>query len=280
LVLGTAQIGMDYGVGNVTGRPSPGAAIALLHSAAELGVAALDTAPGYGDAEDLIGRSAVRLDVFTKLDPAVEPAASLQTSLRRLARDSVAVVSLHQPDLVEADPTDVIGRALRHQGELFESLGASTYTRAQFLAAVGDPRITTIQAPVNVADQRLVRSGLLEKASAAGKRVVARSVYLQGALALPPTSLPEHLTALVKTNEALAHLAGDAGLRVADLLLRFVRDLPGVTDILLGCETDAQLTESVRAFNAPRLDPHVRSALEGLAMDDEAVVDPRRWTAK
>lgn len=277
LVLGTAQLGMHYGVTNRIGPPSSDAAIALLRRAEAAGVGALDTAPGYGNAEELVARSGVELPVFTKLDPALDPSDSARRSLERLGRDQLDVVFLHQPDLMEDDPDDVIGRADRLVGELFVSLGASTYTTSQFAAAIADDRITTIQAPVSVADQRLVHSGLLEEAAAAGKRVVARSVYLQGALLSDPGSLPDHLRALESITRDLARTSADRSTGIAEALFCFVRDLQGVSDVLVGCETEQQLDEAVRAFGSPPLDGDTQSALHRLAIDDDDVIDPRRW---
>jgi aryl-alcohol dehydrogenase-like predicted oxidoreductase len=268
---------MHYGVANTSGRPGADAAIALLRRAEASGVDAIDTAPTYGDSEELVARSGIQLEVFTKLDPDLSPSESIRRSLARLGRSRVEVLFLHKPDLVEVDPTDVIGRAARHAGELFESLGASTYSVQQFRAALEDPRLTTIQAPVSAVDQRLARSGLLEDAAIVGKRVVARSVYLQGALTLDRWSLPAALAQLAPTNEAIVQIARDSGRTVPELLLLYVRDLVGISDVLLGCETQRQLAEALRAFTAPGLASDVRAALDHVLVDDEDLLDARRW---
>ena len=54
--LGTVQLGMNYGIANNAGKPSEETAFAILRTALEKGVTSLDTARGYGDSEEVIGR--------------------------------------------------------------------------------------------------------------------------------------------------------------------------------------------------------------------------------
>ncbi|MCA9218195.1 MAG: aldo/keto reductase [Planctomycetales bacterium] len=71
LVLGTAQIGLDYGVANRRGRPSNAECERLLSHAVDRGVCRWDTARSYGDAEKRIGaflaRSGSDVRIVSKL---------------------------------------------------------------------------------------------------------------------------------------------------------------------------------------------------------------------
>ncbi|MBV8462378.1 MAG: aldo/keto reductase [Acidimicrobiales bacterium] len=279
LVLGTVQLGTEYGIANRTGRPAPQDAIDLLQSAARGGVAALDTAPGYGDAEELIGSAGVALPVCTKIAAGAEPARSLEGSLRRLRRDSVEVLFLHDPEVLEGDGDGVIDRAAVLVGERVGLLGASVYTPAQFAAALSDDRIGAIQAPASAADQRLVRDGLLERAAAEGKPVYLRSVFLQGALLLAPGELPPHLTGLQPVVERVGALARERHEPMGHVLVAFARDLPGVAGVVVGAESADQVDQNLRAFAAPSLTTTQRDAVMALPSADEGVVDPRRWVA-
>ena len=97
LMLGTVQFGMNYGVANTTGKPSFEAVKAILKTAYDGGVTALDTAPAYGDSEEVIGRAlselglSERFRIVTKIpklpdgcDAEKFIAESLENSLRRL----------------------------------------------------------------------------------------------------------------------------------------------------------------------------------------------------
>src|ERR1700724_1116109 len=54
--LGTAQFGSRYGISNNVGRPDEAEVAAILAHVVEAGIGYLDTAAGYGTAEDLIGK--------------------------------------------------------------------------------------------------------------------------------------------------------------------------------------------------------------------------------
>ena len=55
LVLGAAQLGLDYGINNKRGKPSREESLAILDRAFESGINTFDTAFAYGDAEEIFG---------------------------------------------------------------------------------------------------------------------------------------------------------------------------------------------------------------------------------
>ena len=54
--LGTVQLGIEYGLGEHSAKPTEEAAFAILDRAVDMGVNTLDTANNYGDSEAVIGR--------------------------------------------------------------------------------------------------------------------------------------------------------------------------------------------------------------------------------
>ena len=57
LALGTAQFGMDYGISNKFGKPSPDDITNILNFAESHGIKCIDTAPIYGNSEKLLGKN-------------------------------------------------------------------------------------------------------------------------------------------------------------------------------------------------------------------------------
>ena len=55
IILGTAQIGLNYGIANRGGKPSVAKSIELLETAFDEGIRTLDCAEAYGDAHQIIG---------------------------------------------------------------------------------------------------------------------------------------------------------------------------------------------------------------------------------
>ena len=57
MMLGTVQFGLNYGIANTAGKPSYETARDIIKAAYENGVNCLDTAAGYGDSEEVLGRA-------------------------------------------------------------------------------------------------------------------------------------------------------------------------------------------------------------------------------
>ncbi|MDR0724754.1 MAG: aldo/keto reductase, partial [Prevotellaceae bacterium] len=58
IILGTVQLGLDYGINNQSGKIDPQAAEKILQLAWESGISMLDTSHGYGESEIIIGQIA------------------------------------------------------------------------------------------------------------------------------------------------------------------------------------------------------------------------------
>jgi L-galactose dehydrogenase/L-glyceraldehyde 3-phosphate reductase len=147
---------LGFGCGNVGGlmvRGTPAERERAAARALELGVNFFDTAPAYGDgvSEEHLGQvlsalkpqclvaTKVRLGPEGLADPAAAVTRSLETSLRRLRRDRVDLLQLHDPIRVthgagEAEVTDVLERIL----PAFEALRRAGKVGFVGMTAIGD----------------------------------------------------------------------------------------------------------------------------------------------
>ena len=108
LGLGTAQLGLAYGISNRSGQPSKAEAAAILECALDQGIDTIDTAPAYGEAEALLGRllpAGADVRIVTKTAPLAgtevsaadceEARRSAERSLERLRRDRLDALLVH-----------------------------------------------------------------------------------------------------------------------------------------------------------------------------------------
>lgn len=91
LALGTAQMGLGYGVANRTGRPDLGAISEILAHAKSAGIRSLETSSTYGDIEPVLGKfdmsgwsATFKLPPLAGLEPE-EAAATVKTSIQSFA---------------------------------------------------------------------------------------------------------------------------------------------------------------------------------------------------
>src|SRR5262249_53324156 len=141
--------------------------------------------------------------------------------------------------------------------------------------------VSVLQLPGSLFDQRIVRSGLLERALRAGKTVFARSIFLQGVAHLPPDELPVRLGAAGRELAGPVAAVGDwcaaRGLRPCEAFLGFGH-LLGPVQVLLGCETAGQLAENLRSWETTRPLRSQIAALAGTLPDlPESIINPALW---
>lgn len=293
VTLGTVQFGLPYGVANRTGQPDERTVTEIVAAALEGGVTCFDTAAIYGTSEEVLGRVlhglgvAERVTVVTKVRPlAADESGSPSLALRaieasvaesrcRLDLDCLPLVLFHrEADAVHLDALV----ALRDRGWL-RAVGVSCDNApgpAARFAAHAD--VAALQLPANVLDPRHHHGGSFAAAAARGVAVFVRSVYLQGLLLMPEQEIPTALVSVIPVRRALAAIAAEAGMSLAELAVRCMLGVPGVTSLVIGVDTLAHLRENLAFVGRGPLDTVLAAAVVAAvpALPD-TVLSPPLW---
>jgi aryl-alcohol dehydrogenase-like predicted oxidoreductase len=287
LALGTAQLGMDYGIANRGGRPTADDAVAILDAAWDAGVRVFDTAPGYGAAEKLLGdwlaeRALADAIVVTKLDASVdvedvETVAAAVTASRERLRGALDCLLLHDPEAVSRWPT--VAPALRTclDRGLVRRVGVSVYEPGQLAEALEHEEIAVVQAPSNALDRRLVDSGLLAEGLAAGRAIVVRSVFLQGVLTLAPGELQPSLAFAAPAVERWRALCERHEIAPDEAALRWMRTVAPDALVVVGCESRSQVARNAAFSRAGPLEETFLADVARLPPAPDRLLDPRAW---
>lgn len=262
---------------------------ALLHYAFDQGITHFDLANNYGPppgcAEERFGRiissslAPYRDELFVSTKAGYEMwagpygnwgsrkslMASLDQSLRRMQLDYVDLFYTHRYDpLTPLDETlqalvDIVrsGKALYvgiSRWPLEATLYGIEYLRQR------DVRCLCYQGRLNMLDQEVVESGILEAVRREGLGFVSFSPLAQGLLTdkylhgIPEVSRMQRDASLRKsllTPELIAQLtslnqqAQKEGKTLAQMALRWVLDHEGVTSVIVGARNKAQLADSL-----------------------------------
>jgi len=272
-VLGTAQWGNAYGVTNAVGRLADEELASIVSVARDAGVSSVDTARGYGDAEERLRPFASQFDVTTKISGGPDVVGQVDASLSALGLSSLGGVLLHDWDQLDCkgQGMSVLGfSALLDSGKV-SRVGVSVYdaagleSAAMTFDAAGVP-LGEIQVPANVLDRRLDSSSLLMELAESGSRIVVRSAFLQGVLLASGGGLADHPD-VVRFRE----LVGAESLLEA--CLGHVKALLWASHVVVGVTSAAELREIVEAWDA--CEPELAAAEFG--SDDLDLMDPRRW---
>jgi aryl-alcohol dehydrogenase-like predicted oxidoreductase len=311
-----SEIGFGtWGIGGFVAGASYGAtddrqSRAALVQARDCGINFFDTADAYGDghAETLLGETFGASDAVRIATKAGHPRfggpqdfspahlrRSVEGSLQRLRRGTIDLLQLHNPplDLLHAEPEILATlEALKAEGKI-AAWGLSLKTPAEALAAIEAFAPVCVQANFNLADQRALEIGLLDRALAADVGVIARTPlafgFLSGKLAADAVFPegdhrrnwpPERIRQWADAGRSLAgDIAAKAGHTLAQTALRFCLSHPAISVAIPGMLAPAEVRENAATSDFGPLDPadvaRIRAAYAESAFAAPATPTPK-----
>ena len=303
LVLGTAQLGMPYGINNTTEMTSDIGEEMICRAIAD-GVQFLDTARAYGRSEHIIGSVWAkgwddhRCRVITKLSPladwhaddqakGVSAAAesSLLASCEALGQAQLDTVLLHR--LAHWQAWDgAVARLLRTwvKAGRIKHLGASIQSPEELDAVLEFPELNHVQMPYNILDHRWddVVPKLERVRNERGLTVHVRSALLQGLLMsddLQKWQRAGHADGAAIRNWLRKHADQYTQSDVAALCLNWIRGLPWVDGVVVGMDNVAQLQSNLLVFSAPALPPDIVDTMKATRPHlSLKTLDPAQWS--
>ena len=263
--------------------------------ALDMGISYIDTAPGYGNSEEVLGKALAGVDrpvvLSTKLggrptpfDPRDKAAlrGSVEESLRLLGRDVIDILMIHEPDrpgqydwwtdMVQVEgPVLELIEELKAEGKiLYSGLGGTTTTELAHLCRSG--KFDVVLAAYNYS--LLYREAALEvfpAAKAAGMGIIVGSPLQQGALARRYDAEIDHPEAYWLSDmrrrqfKALYAFLDESGLNLAELGIRFVLSHPDVHCVLMGARSEAEARQNAEAAEKGALPADVAARLDEIA---------------
>ena len=285
LILGTAQFGLDYGINNHNGRVPAEQVFQILDYAWICGIRSLDTAPVYGQAESIIGKyfngnPERKFNVITKVDlqNGSDWQTSLQTSLHRLGVESVDVLLFHSLKDYKTCTQNPSHSLLVDNGSKNTKLGVSVYTNEEIKEVVEDENITVVQSPFNLLDNEQKRGKAFDELRRNGKKVLARSVFLQGLFYLSPTLLPKSLKPLQYYLQNIRQVSVDLGIPIGALALQYVMSKEYIDGVILGIDNVLQLRENLDWLHL-KIEDNVFELFDNIHVEArfDSLLNPSLW---
>lgn len=292
LVLGTAQLGSDYGIANKTGQPNSEKAQEIITTAWKNEVREFDTAQAYGSSEEILGRILwdLRLNEkaksITKLSPSLncldrkEMERAIQGSLKRLHCGRLYCLMLHKEHQLDHwdEGLAEIMEDIADRG-LVKYVGVSVYTPSRALQAVRTQGIDCVQLPANILDRRCARTGVFALAAQLKKKVYVRSIYLQGLLLFGADNIPKHMEHVRPIINFIHSLAGDHGMSIQQFALAYVKKAYPAAKIVFGAETASQVLDNCHthpdnAIDVAVIDKELERKFPNIG---EKILNPGKW---
>ena len=284
LAIGTVQFGLDYGVSNNNGQTSQNQVKAILNYAQQQGITLLDTAAAYGDAEKVLGSANVKdFELVSKLPPIKSDSSSrealafaensLQTTLKNLQSNHIYGYLYHQCEDILTYANVRNWLLAKQQQGVIHKIGVSVYSPEQAANILDHCHIDLIQIPLNLFDQRFIKSGMLKRLKDKGVEVHVRSVFLQGLLLMEKAVRPDYFNSLNNHFEQIDWLCKNKGIEKISMALNLALQQPQVDKIVVGVNNQAQLTAIVQSIG----EELPTYNWQQLSCDNEAFINPSLW---
>jgi len=283
VILGTAQLGLNYGISNPVGLVPPEEARSVLEAAHDQKILILDTAQAYGSSENVIGQYKNSIfEVQTKIG-AYPPSEAdwfgwlrntISKSKQRLGHHRLKTVFMHDTKQLLGPEENKAKEAISNlAGENLDySIGASLYEPNEWERLKEVDAISVFQVPFSIFDRRFETH--IHEMLEMNKQVQVRSVFLQGLLLMDPQELPHYFTPWKEILYQFQEFCEERQVTKAAAAAGFALQVPQLSGVVIGFHEKkqlVQLSEELRNLDTEHLH------YPNFGTFEEALLDPRTW---
>lgn len=283
--IGSAQFGLNYGLTNSFGKVTKNEIGSILRKAASENISLIDTAASYGDSEEILGKFDLKsFELITKYAP--QNLTELKTSnfIKNIESSSAKMGKgikgflIHNPSFLIKSPEmidrlEITFQELRNEISNLK-LGISIQNPDQLLFFLDRLDLDIIQGPLNILDQRLYRSGLIEKLNELNIEFHARSIFLQGLLLQDFNQYKKYFLRWSSHLKRIQEIKIENSLNMLEQCLKFVLSVQGVSKIIVGVASLKQFIDILQAYKSSEI---INQDLANLFIDEEDLIDPTKW---
>jgi len=284
LALGTAQFGSDYGIANKEGKIKLSDANKILNLAKKNSIELIDTATTYGDSQTIIGNLGIKdFKIVTKLPDLPKYITDIDSwvedqvisSLTLLDVSSCYGLLIHKSkDLLDKTGKKLINAIKRVKNNgLVEKIGISIYDPSELEYLMQLNNFDIVQAPLNIIDRRLEKSGWLSKLNKCGVEVHSRSAFLQGLLLMSRNQLPEKFMKWQNILDRWFLEIEKDNLKALEECLSYPLSLKEVKYVIVGVDSYYQFKNLLKVSECRRSN----NDWSFMISDDQMLINPYNW---
>lgn len=270
-ILGTAQLGLKYGINNDSGKPSNEESNKIIERSIDNGIINFDTAIAYGNSNEILNKF-VNINIFTKI-PYLKNFTS--ENIKMYLKQPTFCLYLHDFKNYSIENINIL-----KEEKIIRNVGVSVYDLDEAIIVLEDNLVDYLQIPFNILDTRWLDDKFQNLLKNTSIKIVVRSVYLQGLLINPE----KHLKNLKIKNynyilDNLKNITLELNISLKELCLFYVMSQTWVNDIIFGVETLNQLDENINLINNYKnIDEQTLLKIQNLFKNiDQKIIDPRQW---
>ena len=284
LILGTAQLGLNYGINNISGKVLIEESNKILKNAFDSGIRTLDTAEAYGDAHNLIGdfhknNEYLRFKVITKFPKEVKLKSIKNKVFRYLAVlgvNCIDVLMFHSFESFKSNKKSIdFLLDLKSKGYL-NHIGVSVYANDDLENLLYEDAISVIQLPFNLLDNISARGKLISKLKNNGKIIHTRSAFLQGLFFKSINDSNVIVQNLLSELEILNKVKNKLNCSIEELALSYCIQQKNIDNVIIGVDSSSQLKANIKASNYT-IENSVLSLIDNIKVQNLNLLNPSLW---
>lgn len=286
IILGTVQLGLDYGINNKLGKPSLEQSKKILDTAYNIGIQYLDTAEAYGSSQKIIGlfhkeNPQKHFNVITKIssDSKIDSNQlknNVGKNIEILNVDFLYGYMFHSYNhLIGATKIFEKLQRIKEEG-LIRKIGISLYSNHEIEDIITRfEGFDFIQIPFNLLDNDYQRKKIIQKVRKKGIEIHTRSVFLQGLFFKDINAFPDKLKPLTPYLNTLNQLKKSHDFKTESLALQYVIQKEYIDHVLIGVDSEEQLIKNMNAIHSQMSLPN--KIIDNIAVSDINLLNPTNW---
>ena len=292
ICIGTAQFGMDYGITNKKGKIKLKEIKSIFKYATKNEIKFLDTAQQYGNAEKNIGLNLPddnNFQIITKTclneekiwskNSITSLNSQLHQSLERLKVDKLNSILFHRSSDLIMEGNGYLFQWIDNiitQG-LVGRVGVSIYEPFE-LDKIPFEIIKIVQLPLSIYDQRMIKSGTINRLINKGVAIHARSIFLQGVL-LEKLKLPSFLSNDFRNHHnRFVEFCKKQNISLLDGAVGFISGIKELEATVFGISCKKDLVEIHDSFiKSKSFSIQLKKELCRFDWQNPKDLDPRQW---
>ena len=283
MILGTAQVGMDYGLTNFKGKINKENLVNIIKFCSKNTILELDTAFGYGDAHH---RLVNVLNKYCKKKTTITTKTNLNDfynynvlkkkilSLKYIFSNSDINLLCHDEKILLKKNNLLLRNLLKlKKDKIIKKIGVSVYSTSLALNGLKNKNIDIIQISSNILDQRILN----KKFSKYIDKLYCRSIFLQGILI---NENKFHNKIFTKMISLCNIITKKYNLTKIELCFYYILKVAKIKKIIIGVESAKQLKQLHKSFikiKKLKIDDRITKEIKNLSCTNIKIIDPRKW---
>ena len=280
IIVGTAQLGTNYGIANTNKNIFIKNKIELLELCYKHNLHHFDTAYAYENSHKIIGKwikEHSKSPIINTKIPNLQGNKNIEfyfyESLKQLNIIKIKNLFLHNPlDWNKKEVKEFIIN-ITEKNQIAE-FGLSIYETKE---VINDPLIKILQIPGNIFNQDILLSEELNKFTSNGGKIQIRSVLIQGLLMMKPNLIPSNVQ---KTRAGVSYFqdtAKELNINKIHLAILCINYLLPEAEIIIGIDNKLQVKDLLSINKSCIKNSDIKEILKDCRAHSGKHWDPRNW---